>query len=77
MQLQNLQTKFLGKNIIYYKTIDSTQSEIWKKIEENNIENGTIILADIQTQGKRYTWKKMVYRRKRKYRIFILYRKQL
>ena len=47
----DLNTKFLGKNIEHYKEIDSTQSEIWRRIEKNNIKNGTIILADIQTDG--------------------------
>lgn len=62
MQLQNLNTKFLGKNVIFYPEIDSTQLEVWRRIEKNSIENGTIILADVQTNGKRYTWKKMAYR---------------
>ena len=52
MQLQNLNTKFLGKNSIYYKEIDSTQDEIWRKIENKTINNGTLIIADIQTNGK-------------------------
>lgn len=38
-------------NIIHYKEIDSTQKEIWRRIENGNIENGTIIMADIQTAG--------------------------
>lgn len=37
--------------IIHYKEIDSTQKEIWRKIEKNQLENKTIILADIQTDG--------------------------
>lgn len=61
MQLENLNTKFLGKNIIYYEEIDSTQLEVWRQVEKNTILNGTIILADKQTTGKRNTWKKMVY----------------
>lgn len=62
MPFQDLNTKFLGKNVISYPEIDSTQLEIWRRIEKNMIKNGTIILADIQTNGKRYTWKKMAYR---------------
>ncbi len=46
-----LNTKFLGKNIEYYEEIDSTQAEIWRRIEKNNTENGTIIIANIQTNG--------------------------
>ena len=41
-----------SKNIIYFKEIDSTQSEIWRRIKTNNIENGTVVIADIQTAGK-------------------------
>ncbi len=62
MQLDNLKTNFLGRNVIYYKVIDSTQLEIWRQVEKNKIKNGTIILADRQINGKRNTWEKMVYR---------------
>jgi hypothetical protein len=62
MQLENLNTKFLGQNLIFYKEIDSTQLEMWRKVEKNIIKNGTIILADIQTKRKRNTWEKMVYK---------------
>lgn len=41
----------LGENIIHYKKIDSTQKEIWRRIEKNSIEDGTVIIADIQTEG--------------------------
>lgn len=61
MQLQNLKTKFLGHNFIFYPEIDSTQLEVWRRVKKGTIENGTIILADIQTKGKRNPWKKMVY----------------
>lgn len=52
MQLMNLKTNFLGRNFMFYNEIDSTQSEIWRLIENGNIENGTLVMADIQTQGK-------------------------
>ncbi len=61
MPLENLTTKFLGRNVIYYEEIDSTQLEVWRQIEKNSIPNGTIVMADVQTKGKRNTWKKMVY----------------
>lgn len=51
MQLQNLTTKKLGRNNIYYKEIDSTQKEIWRLIEKENSPSGTLIMADIQTNG--------------------------
>lgn len=51
MQLQNLKTKFLGRNNIYYKEIDSTQKEIWRLSEKNETKNGTLVMADIQTNG--------------------------
>mgnify|MGYP004590808697 CR=1 FL=1 len=51
MQLMNLKTKYLGKKFEFYKIIDSTQNEIWRRIKRNQIENGTLIMADIQTNG--------------------------
>lgn len=51
MQLKNMKTNFLGKKVFYYKTIDSTQKEIWRRIENGNIQNGTLIYTDIQTSG--------------------------
>lgn len=52
MQLNNLNAKFLGKNSFYFETIDSTQKEIWRRIKKDNIENGTIIISDIQTEAQ-------------------------
>ncbi len=60
MELKKLNTKFLGRNILHYDIIDSTQLEVWRQID--NIKNGTIIMADIQTKGKRNTWKNVVHR---------------
>lgn len=51
MKLKNLKTNFLGRNVIYYKKIDSTQKEIYRRIDKNNIKNGTVIFADIQTDA--------------------------
>lgn len=62
MQLTNLTTNFLGRNFIFYNKIDSTQSEIWRLIKKNEIKNGTLVLAEIQSERKRNTWAKMVYR---------------
>ena len=33
MQYKNLKTRLIGKNIIFYEVIDSTQLEILRKIE--------------------------------------------
>lgn len=51
MQLENLTTKFLGRSITHYNEIDSTQSEVWRRIKESTIKNGELIIADIQTKG--------------------------
>lgn len=51
MQLINLETKILGRNCIYYKNIDSTQNEIWR-LYEAGCENGTLVMAENQTDGK-------------------------
>lgn len=61
MPLKNLKTEFLGREVIFYTEIDSTQLEVWRRIKKDTIKNGTIILADKQTNGKRNTWKKMAY----------------
>lgn len=62
MGMFSMNTKILGQKVIHYQVIDSTQLEVWRRIEKGKIENGTVITADIQTAGKRYTWKSMAYR---------------
>lgn len=52
MQLEGLTTKMLGRNLIYYQEVDSTQLEIERKIKKNEIKSGTILLTEIQTKGK-------------------------
>ena len=49
--LENLETEFIGRKEIFYKEIDSTQKEIWRRIENKKIEDGTIIIADIQSSA--------------------------
>ena len=51
MLLKTLKTDFLGRNCIYYKQIDSTQTEIYRLIKTNSITNGELVIADIQTKG--------------------------
>ncbi len=58
----DLKTKYLARDVYHYPKIDSTQLEIWRRIEENTITNGTVVIADIQTNGKRYSWKSLAYR---------------
>lgn len=41
----------IENKIIHYENIASTQLEMWRRIEENKIESGTIISADVQTAG--------------------------
>ena len=48
---KNLHTSWLAKEIIYYEEIDSTQKEIWRRVDNKNIKNGTLIFADTQTNG--------------------------
>ena len=52
MKLKNLTTNFLGRNSIFYKSIDSTQDEIWRMLKKGKINNGTLIMADIQECGR-------------------------
>ena len=50
---ENLDTSFLGRNIIYHEQIDSTQDEAKRLIENTKKTiNGTYIVTDKQTQGK-------------------------
>ena len=53
MELQSLNTKFLGRSITHFETIDSTQLEILRKIENKTIKNGEMVVANLQTNGKR------------------------
>lgn len=43
--------KNLGNKIINFEKIDSTQKEIWRRIEKGQIENKIIIKAEIQTDA--------------------------
>lgn len=52
MQLKTIQTNFLGRNVIFYKETDSTQKRIWELVEKDSIENGTLVCAELQTEGK-------------------------
>lgn len=45
-----LNTNFIGKNIIHLETVDSTNDYL-KKIN-NQVEDGTVVISDEQTKGK-------------------------
>lgn len=47
----NLKTDFIGRNIKYFRVIDSTNTYA-KRIAEEGCDNGTIVVADSQTSGK-------------------------
>ena len=49
--MQNLDTKFLGKKVYYFSTIDTTQNFAMEIVTKNNT-NGTIIIAKKQTGGR-------------------------
>lgn len=51
MELANLNTKYLARKFEYYELIDSTQDAIWRKIKNNQIENGETIFSEIQTNS--------------------------
>ena len=46
-----LKTRFIGREILYFDSIDSTNSYA-KKMGEENIKDGTVIIADEQTSGR-------------------------
>lgn len=47
---EKLNTRILGRNIIYLEEIDSTQEYI--KRNEKDLVDGTIVITDNQTKGK-------------------------
>ena len=48
MELDGLQTEFLGRNLMYFDVIDSTQKKV-KLIKQP--QNGTIVIADRQIEA--------------------------
>ncbi|MFH0733012.1 MAG: biotin--[acetyl-CoA-carboxylase] ligase [Candidatus Omnitrophota bacterium] len=46
-----LNTKIIGKNIIYYDVIDSTNTKCYE-LAEKNYPQGTVVVAEGQTKGK-------------------------
>ena len=48
MKLEGLNTKVLGRNLMFFETLDSTQKKV-KSLKRP--ENGTIVIANEQTAG--------------------------
>jgi len=46
----NLSTKYMARNIVYFETIDSTQKKA-KELAKCKVQNGTLVLANMQTHG--------------------------
>ena len=51
-KIKNAKTKYIGKEIHFFKEIDSTQIEAKRNVTKYS--NGTIIIADVQTKGKEH-----------------------
>lgn len=51
MLSKEIKTKILGKTCIEFSEINSTQKYIHSQIKENNIKNGTVVIADVQTDA--------------------------
>ncbi|KAJ53901.1 BirA family biotin operon repressor/biotin-[acetyl-CoA-carboxylase] ligase [Clostridium tetanomorphum] len=48
---ENLNTKYIGRNIIYYDSIDSTNTKA-KELASKGELNGTVIISEEQTSGR-------------------------
>ena len=48
---KGLKTKFMGKDIHYFKEVDST-NDVAKYLAQNGAEEGTVVVAEIQNRGK-------------------------
>lgn len=49
-KIKDANTKYIGKNILYYEQVKSTQDKAKELVQ--NLQSGTIIIADMQTNGK-------------------------
>ena len=56
---RDLQTTYMGKEIHYYKEVDST-NEVAKKLAEEGAPEGTIVIAESQSSGKGRLGKKWI-----------------
>lgn len=62
MELENLNTKYLARKFDYYKTIDSTQDELWRRIKESKVINGETVFSELQTNSYGTHRKNLAYR---------------
>lgn len=51
-ELKNIETLYIGKEILYFNEVDSTQKEAERRISSNIAKNGEIIIANKQIAGK-------------------------
>ncbi len=55
MNIENIRklliSGIVGKNLIYYETVKSTNSLLFE-LADNNLEDGSVLIADTQTGGK-------------------------
>ena len=51
MNLENLQTKFIGQDFQIFQSIDSTQKYVKELDKENETKDGFLVFSDIQTAG--------------------------
>ena len=49
-KIKRAKTKYIGKQLKFFDEIDSTQTEAKRNVEK--YENGTVIIAELQTAGK-------------------------
>lgn len=56
---KNLHTKFLGKNIHFFKEVDST-NDVARELAREGAEEGTIVVAESQRSGKGRRGKKWI-----------------
>lgn len=47
-----IQTLFIGRKLIHLKEVDSTNSFTLEMLKNNSLEEGTVVIADNQTQGR-------------------------
>jgi len=51
-KIKNARTSYIGKDIVYFEEIDSTQEEARRRLQEGSVQNGTIFIADWQSNGQ-------------------------